>query len=375
MTVILQMPADFPYADLHAVAALLAQTQVFVPGFAPAPDGLYSPESYLFQRRVNDVEFVILPDRNLASRMVRVGLGGPADQYCRLAAAVMAFAQCLDLNYEPSIAFHELAHGVDNATALEELRSFRAADQPRPQDWLDLALGRLDRMAPQLVSSAVPDTDMAKPLRRWNRNYILALKVAEMELERGPPIDKMLRLMEWMFSDFVWAGPGLLYASFYLAPSSPRKGMFKQLRSSDRERALAGVRNAAWDITHMSEFVRLVQEQGSDQKRYILATLDKAIAWIAPCLFDDEDDTDERTALSAALSEWWPSVDACTLADAFWSYSERREDPKRMVNRESPPNHIGVLIDAGEQRLRQWAPAHRSTRSANDTGASEPTTK
>ena len=357
MTVILQMPADFPYTDLHAVAALLADTQVFVPGFMLAPDGLYSPDVYLFQRRVEDVEFVILPDRNLASRMARVSMGEPVDKDRRLAAGVMAFAQCLDLNYEPSIAFHELAHRVNNATALEELRWFRAADRPRPQDWVDVALGRLNRMAPQSAVATVPDANMARPLRRWNRNYILALKVAELELERVSALDKMLQLMEWMFWDFIWAGPALLYASLYLAPSSPKKGMFKQLRSADRKRAIAGVRNAAWDMTHMSEFARLVMEQGSDQKRFILATLDRAVALIAPYLFGDKEETDERKALSAALSEWWPSADAWTLADAFWSYSERREDPKRLVNRESPPNHIGVLIDAGEQHLRQWTPS------------------
>ena len=354
MTVIFKMPADFPYADLYAIAALLAETQVFVPGFVPAPDGLYSPDVYLFQRRVQEVEFLILPDRNLASRMARLGLGEMADKARRLAAAVMAFAQCLDLNYEPSIAFHELAHGVNNATALEELQWFRNADRPRPQDWLDIALGRLDRMAPQPAAVPVSDMDMAKPLRRWNRNYILALKVAELELEQVPALEKMLRLMEWSFWDFIWAGPGILYASFYLAPASPRKGMFKQLRSVERERAIAGVRNVAWDITYMSEFVRLVHEHGSDQKRYILATLDKAIAWVTPCLFGDEDD--ERTALCSALSQWWPTADAWTLANAFFSYSEQRDDPKRLANLESPPDHINVLIDAGEKCLRHWVP-------------------
>ena len=85
MAVIHKMPADSLHADLHAVT-LLVETQVFVLGLISAPDGLYSPDLYLFQHRVQEIEFVIPPDRNEASRMARAGLGELADKDRRLAA-------------------------------------------------------------------------------------------------------------------------------------------------------------------------------------------------------------------------------------------------------------------------------------------------
>ncbi|WP_256819385.1 hypothetical protein [Pseudomonas putida] len=39
---------------------------------------------------------------------------------------------------------------------------------------------------------------------------------------------------------------------------------FKDKNSKDRAAAIAGVRNAAWNITHLSEFIRLVnQDRGA----------------------------------------------------------------------------------------------------------------
>jgi hypothetical protein len=354
ISVLLQLSQDFPYDDLHRVAALLREANVFVPGYLPPPGGLYDPDIYLLERRVNDVEFVILPDRNIASRISSVAAGAELNSSRNVAAAIMAFAQCLDFNFEPSIAFHELAHSAGNTAAMSELRSFRLADQPRPQEWLDVALGRLPLLVPSTSEVALPEADLAKPLRRWIRNYILALKVAELELQQSNALEKIMHLMNWMFSDFIWAGPALVFASLYFAPSAPRKRMLKHLRSPIRGRAIAGVRNAAWDMTHLSEFLRLVYEQGSSRKRYLLATSDKTMARLCPALlYGDEVDDDRRAAVANRLAEWWSEPAAEAIAAAFWSYQDGLDDPSRQRNREAPASFLDDLVFAGEALLSE----------------------
>jgi len=354
MTTVLVMPPEFPYADLCLVATLLEQSELFVPGYGAPEVGLYHPESFLINHRVHGVEFVILPDRNLASRIARVGMGEPVDTDRRAAAALMAFAQCLDLNFEPSIAFHELAQREGNRVACEELGAFRTADGARPQDWVDVALARTERLQPTSSTVAVEDADLARPLKRWRRNYILALKIAELELDGGTAIEKMQRLMAWMFSDFFLGGPALMFASLYFAPLAPRRRMLKHLRSPHRERAIAGAKNAAWDITHMSEFARLVHEKGTDRKRFLFATSDKALSRTAPLLFDFSDTSDESAAIAARLGHWWSTTDAQIIAEGYCDYRERLDDPSRQVNRDAPADYVSSLTAAGEGILCRW---------------------
>ena len=64
-----------------------------------------------------------------------------------------------------------------------------------------------------------------------------------------PAEEKMLELIRWMEEDLCFLLPGLILANRYLAPNSKRRGLFKQLRSTDRAKALEGVSNQAWDLT------------------------------------------------------------------------------------------------------------------------------
>lgn len=87
----------------------------------------------------------------------------------------------MGLDFDPSVAFHELAHSEGNEAANRELASFRAADQAQALAWVSVARGRS-----QALKASEPveptDHDLASPLNRWQRNYVAALKIAELEL-------------------------------------------------------------------------------------------------------------------------------------------------------------------------------------------------
>lgn len=254
-------------------------------------------------------------------------MGQPVDVHQRMAAAVIAFAQCLDIQIDPSIAFHELAPTQGNNVAHDELARFRVADNLHPSHWIDLALGRRDRLPPPNSVSQQELPDLSRPPHRWRMNYIATLKIGELELRQLEPLECVLGLFEWMYDDFILAGPAAVFACHYFSPRFPRKGLLKSLRSADRVRALAGVANATWDITHLSDLVRRVNEAHGTSTQYMFASLDDGLRRIARTLIT----THESAHLATSLEEWWPQGEAQIIRIRCSSSSD--EDATRLGTR------------------------------------------
>ena len=78
----------------------------------------------------------------------------------------------------------------------------------------------------------------------------------------------------------------------FLGPIARKADLFKQLRSPARDRALAGIKNAAWDMTHLSDFSKRVQDSliSDRSRRFIFATdsvrQDGVISGVAPGCHD-----------------------------------------------------------------------------------------
>lgn len=110
-----------------------------------------------------------------------------------------------------------------------------------------------------------------------------------------------------MMDDFILAGPAFLYAARYFGPKADHGGMLKWLRSQDRERAIVGARNAAWDTTYLSEFARLSSLRESSQRQYVFATADQALWDTASAIVCDREPNDDVPPLADKLALWWPS--------------------------------------------------------------------
>lgn len=128
------LPLDFPLDDLMATSELLKEANFLLPGYVAPEAGIYQPAVY-FNNRDLGIKTVILPDRNVASRLAKVVQGGRTidNDQLRACAGLLGFAHLLDIGFEPSIAYHELAHGCGNESAAEELGWFRAANNASPR--------------------------------------------------------------------------------------------------------------------------------------------------------------------------------------------------------------------------------------------------
>jgi hypothetical protein len=358
-TVVIALDPDFPVGDVRTIADRLAASGVVVPGFIPPAAGLLTFEALAYASYVECTPTVILPDRNIVSRMARAardGLVHPVDGPTQTAVDLMALAQAMNFDVEPSIAFHELAHRDGNPIANEELRWFRAADNGQAKAWIDLALGRSNQLT--LIEPG-PSTnfDLATPIHRYRCNYAIALRVAALELDpKKTSLERATALIGWMVSDFIVAGPAAIFAAMFLSPRASRAGMLKQIKSLNRARALAGVCNAAWDITHLSDFVRRAKATDHDKQRFVFATADQTLAELGNLLFSNAEQLDGfKQQLAAAILPWWAkdaTAVAKLIADAI-ILAEQRLSPGASPGVE---DYIGHQIAVGEHAVTNWTP-------------------
>ncbi|MDB5409299.1 MAG: hypothetical protein JWL84_4211 [Rhodospirillales bacterium] len=131
----------------------------------------------------------------------------------------------------------------------------------------------------------------------------------------------------------------------------------KQLRSADRERAIAGIKNAAWDITHLSNLVAERKRSETEKILFIFVTADRGLAEIAPALIIDADEDNYASELARCLSAWWPAADALDVAETLFGHIRSirgRDAPGPAFSSNDP---IQALIEAGEARIRAWSGA------------------
>jgi hypothetical protein len=178
--------------DLLLIAESLRNRDVFNPTFLAPEVDRYDPMVYRHQSARFSTSTALLVDRNVVSRLADVVRGAPPTPEHRLAAGVLAFAQCADIDIEPNIALYELARAQGQSAVIEELMVLRTADHVHPGYWGEIALGREDALGEYPSEVRMREADLAVDftiwLRRWRRNYVLALKIAELELRGGMPL-------------------------------------------------------------------------------------------------------------------------------------------------------------------------------------------
>ena len=349
--------------DDKEITRMLREREVFAPSFVPQEgEDVYDPLFYRRQDLHHETKTIILADRNVVTRWLALLSGRISLREDHLAAAVMVFAQSANILVEPNLALYEATVAGGAKAAKRELLQFRIADNLDINHWADLALGRTQELSIAenelpTVSDDWTEIDFEIRLRRWSRNYILLLKVAELELSGLDRTRQITELARWMYHDFVIGGPALLFAIHYLAPNSERSGLLKHLRSADRERALCGIRNASWDLTFLSDWIRRGGEQNEANTVTLLCSLDRKLLHLARMLgpqpvSNSTDDEFRSSALMKILAPWGEKQ-ARQIADLICGFLANSENPSRQIHR---PDEVDIdqMIQAGEKSVRDW---------------------
>jgi hypothetical protein len=358
------MSYQFPIAtkDLYQITDMMRSRDVFTPSFDTNDSDVYDPLTYLLQKETHNTHTRLIADRNLLTRWENLGRSCKINEEHKIAAATLAFCQCCGILIEPNIALYEVASESGNEWANYEYSVFRVVDNTNPRIWVEIALGhngmctgplaKVENLSPKAM------VDFSPHLRVWRLNYVLALKIATLALKGGRSHILAEKLFEWMYSEYLFLAPATILALCYFSPNGPKKKLFKQIQSIDRERALSGIKNATWDLTLVHEWLRMVNGQAADNTLNLLGSLDKKLHTVARSMiaFTDSDKVVE-TKSRELFEKLWGNETSMRLYSTINEYYHNAEKPCRASNRTDDLPSIDELIADGEKYIREWQPA------------------
>lgn len=337
--------------DLAQIEGMLAHERPFCSSFSQEP--LYSVLLYHKQRSIHETESRMLLDRNVYSRLVGLARGRPVSAEHRIPAAILAFAQLADIGLEPSLALSEGRPQQTITEVTEELALFRALDNLHPSILVDFALGRLGAL-PSAVSVQPVTEDLASTDRRvrdFSLVYPLILKVGRIELGGGRQVDRMRQFLDWMHRDWYYSAPATLFAAMCFSGDTPG-GALRNLRHQDRGRALQGLRAAAWDLTYVSYWGRMVRQQNQDKCLWLLCSMDKVLRAIAARLLAPDGDLEDL--LCQSLIEIMGEAIGQPVFTHYAELKKQMGSPDRSINRTSGESRLAYhreMVDALEAAI------------------------
>jgi hypothetical protein len=138
--------------------------------------------------------------------------------------------------------------------------------------------------------------------------------------------------------------------------------MLKGLYKTDRTKALAGVRNAAWDLLLVNNLWERSQSVDQDNSIAMLASFDRGVHAVARLFTEPETSTaTPEGAVVNALSQVWPVSTARRLGACISHAVSNREASVRKANRPDAQQDIDELIADGERTVLRWNPGERGT--------------
>ena len=346
---------------------MLRRRQALCGAINPSADW-YDPTWYAQEQALRGMKFTLLLDRNVYTRAVRLAdceNGHFVDDH-RDAAAVLCFAHCCGLTTDYTIAV--LEHELDSGDRRfgEELAKFKRVWAAGAQSLADFALARSTTVTrppgPTSLPSNLSEPGEAARPTAWLLNYGCALKLASLILdpEIAGDFDRMIMYLRWCYDEFFFSAGATVYGSLALAPSRKAR-MFKSLKGTNEERAVRGIRNAAWDMTLISEWETRQGYLHATRDCHLICSFDHVITDVASVVMSQGPNHEERLALlrERLISEWGES-NGCGL---YEDYEQMRRsldgDSARPANQDRPldywENKVSQLEDTVRGRLRQHA--------------------
>jgi hypothetical protein len=266
----------------------------------------------------------------------------------KIAAAAAAFCILADIRIEPSIALYEYASKAGANASKEELAIFRIADNIAPRHYVDIALGRANRL-PQyeidaksnlrLKSPSDDSADFSMRLRYWKLHYFQVLKIAALARSCESQQRVASEFIKWQLDEAFFDSVASMYCLAAISHRPPKGGMIDAIRSKNTDKFMSGLRRATWDIFVVDHFGRLSAR--ADQQ-WALWSLDKALVEVARwTLIESTRDAQEQ--LGRYFRRLWGDQDGGHIAGA---YAEAKAAiAQRGARRQNELNAVFSAID------------------------------
>lgn len=236
-----------------------------------APTGHFSAHD-LFEMQDNEKQIIVIADRNIVSPICEIATNGKlSDDYrMRKVALFVTWSKFARVQLSSGLGLYESDSSGLSSTSGEEnrLQFLHGVNVIPSQIWKALAYGQIDSIPVRYLypKGAVQDIKYD-----FNDNILYLCNEAAMikitqliRTEGMSGIDKFIAFMNWYADHLDIAESIMVYAAFvFMNVKDVAKP--KGCLSKDYEKAVAGIRNQAWDITYITAWsMQYRNETGSN---------------------------------------------------------------------------------------------------------------
>ena len=246
----------------------------------------YSLGAYVRETYIEKNKFFALLDRNIYTDIISVAKSIGTKQHTsqqKVACALLAFLQLADVTIEPNMAVNEYVDSGHYDEAVPELSLFRAIDNLDPKILIELALGQKNEIPSSMINCIAEESFELKKgenFINWKIHYGFVLKLAIIELQGGKPVEKLYRLLDWVYKKYIFIGSAIIFGLVYFSEKR-LKGMIKHIGSGDKDNILRGIRNTTWDMTISHYWAKKAIIDKENGVFWLLCTADKALKTVA----------------------------------------------------------------------------------------------
>ncbi|TDP75419.1 hypothetical protein DFR33_104286 [Bradymonas sediminis] len=338
-----------PFRDLEQLETIerfLKENDPFVHAAFSLDTSKYQLRDYLQYSHNPGPPIYAVLDRNIISRVVKVGSGGSLDvenNTDRLTMAVMAFLCAANIEVEPNIALYEVTATQENNNVRSELAAVRIANELHPTTYAEIAFGEskhasrfeLRKARKKIKYMSLNSAKFERFLPHWEMHHLALTKIAVLARQNKNPEECLRELFRWSLEDAFFDGIAVSLGVVLLGSKGGRSLVMRAVRSSDPDKRIAVVANATWDLTYASYWVKRTKQFNGP---CLFVTADKRLRALCRLAIGNHSHQE-------LFRDYWPAPHAKELLRAY--------NDVEAIARDMPRRRDYYSTDAWKQKMHE----------------------
>jgi len=358
----LQLP--FQSADIDEIEEINKAAKYIVSPYDKNILSPYSIKSYLFQKHLHHHEIRAVFDRNIISELTNFARNSSnITNLTQKSLALLTFLQIALVNVEPGIAVSEYCATSYNPIPDEELFLFRKMDNLPTEYLLGLALGRnncldLSKTLYRGEREEVSRPDRSEDVHLWKVQYVFSLKLYLIANSYGNKFEKIRSFIYWMWEEYLSGAVAFAFMAIFFSEKYGK--MLKGVNSNNPEKAMHGIRNAAWDMATTHYWTNAVAKRKGNDPFCIFCTADNALKKVSKYIIEQTEQPDKERHFNNLFCNYLNHSEINELLTLKNELDQREYDSKRNVVKygDDPhffDNYLGELEKEAKETMKKKA--------------------
>lgn len=305
---------------------------------------------FIYLLRTRGLEPRALIDLNVGLDMADIADGAKTSPSRRLAAALITFLAMTETQIDFGIPLVECAASSSLDRARKVYALIRRTDNAPAHLLAQFALHQIDCIpcsAFPAIDTAAAETFQGKIEMPFRQDYAALLKIMSLHNGKQEGVLKFRDFIDWCLRDYLLGACNTLFALIFFSPR-PGPNMLKQKGKVSRDERIAGLRNAAWDLSIVHAWADRARRRIDQREAWFLASFDRSLRLIADALMvPNVNDRTKRKAWHRLVAAYWGPRDAPGILATMEMMERERHNgcrnPKRYWNEENLSQLIAEL--------------------------------